>query len=274
MIYSLLWLPGVLREAGLRVALVDDWDRRGQGDVGPIRGVICHHTAGAARGNMPSLRTLIEGRKGVPPAPDLSGPLSQLGLGRDGTYYVIAAGKCNHAGTGSWNGIATGNTNFIGIEAENTGQPGSPWPEPQMLAYRHGVAAILKHLGLPANCCAGHKEYASHASPPRVKSDPTFDMDAFRLSVNAVMSGTAVAIEPVPDAETPAVPGAVARRTLSRNMVDPLVKVLQTRLGLTADGFFGPKTEAAVRAFQTQAGLLADGIVGPVTWKELDAVTA
>ena len=78
MIYSLTWLPAVLESAGLKVARVDGWESRGHGDVGEICGVICHHTAGAATGNMPSLRLLIEGRS------DLSGPLAQLGLGRDG----------------------------------------------------------------------------------------------------------------------------------------------------------------------------------------------
>jgi peptidoglycan hydrolase-like protein with peptidoglycan-binding domain len=40
------------------------------------------------------------------------------------------------------------------------------------------------------------------------------------------------------------------------------VKCLQTALGLTADGSFGPKTKAAVVAFQKNAGLTADGVFG------------
>lgn len=43
------------------------------------------------------------------------------------------------------------------------------------------------------------------------------------------------------------------------------VKDLQTKLGLKADGHFGPLTQAAVIAFQQKNGLTADGIAGPAT---------
>ena len=258
---KLTWLFDVLRAAGLKVARQDGWETRGR-DVGPIVGVICHHTAGPKNGNMPSLNTVINGRPGLP------GPLAQLGLGRDGTYYVIAAGKANHAGAGSWQGVTTGNTSFIGIEAENTGLNNDlPWPEVQMDAYRRGVAAILKHINRGAEFCAGHKEYA-----PKRKIDPTFDMKAFRSSVAAIISGAVAAPEPIPVAEPPAKPGAPAGRpTLRRGANGDLVKEVQAKVGVITNGNFGPKTEAALRAFQRAHGLVPDGIVGPQTWAALDA---
>ncbi|MCU0647388.1 MAG: N-acetylmuramoyl-L-alanine amidase [Gemmatimonadaceae bacterium] len=259
MTFSLIWLPEVLRSAGLKVAPLPGWETRGRGEFGPLAGIICHHTAGQKSGNMPSLGLIRDGR------PDLAGPLSQLGLGRDGTYYIVAAGRCNHAGAGIWQGQTNGNQHFIGIEAENTGRANDlPWPAVQMDAYRRGVAAILRHAGLDADAVCGHKEYAR---PRGRKSDPTFDMVAFRTAVRGLLVANP---EPVliPAAE----PSGEARRTLRRGASGPLVASLQAALRITpADGIFGAGTEAALRAFQRARGLVPDGIAGPTTWAALDA---
>ena len=259
---QLEWLPDVLEQAGLKVATVDGWKERGRpGSFGPVKGVICHHTAGPKNGNMPSLRTVTEGRS------DLSGPLAQLCLGRDGTYYVVSAGRCNHAGTGEWQSITSGNTNFIGIEAENTGTSDDPWPDVQMDAYRRGVAAILKHIGQQAIMCAGHKEYA-----PNRKSDPLFDMHKFRAAVAAFMNSSAPAPALIPAIESPDQSGtnAAPRSTLRRGSTGDLVKQAQEKLGVRPDGEFGAKTEVAVRNLQRTSGMVPDGIIGPKTWNALD----
>ena len=182
MTYSLTWLADVLRAAKLQVVEVPGWKQSGRAEMGPVKGVLCHHTAGPAKGENPSLALIEKGR------PDLAGPLSHLVLGRSGTFYVVAAGRCNHAGEGLWQGIESGNTNFIGIEAENAGTPKDPWPAVQMDAYARGVAAILKHVGASAIMCAGHKEYAL---PKGRKIDPTFDMAAFRKVVAEHMAAPA-----------------------------------------------------------------------------------
>jgi N-acetyl-anhydromuramyl-L-alanine amidase AmpD len=259
--FSLTWLPRVLLDAGLKVAEQPGWQNRGRGDVGTIKGVICHHTAGPLNGNMPSLGTVTDGRR------DLPGPLAQLCLGRDGTMYVVAAGRCNHAGTGNWQGFTRGNMNFIGIEAENTGvtrgPKADPWPAVQMDAYRRGVAAILKKIGANALMVCGHKEYAL---PQGRKIDPSFDMDDFRLQVAAIMAGTAPLpyLIPAMDAE--------GRKTLRRGARGHQVKQVQMKVGVVASGTFDAGTEAAVRRFQRDYELVPDGIVGPRTWATLDTI--
>jgi N-acetyl-anhydromuramyl-L-alanine amidase AmpD len=235
---------------------------RGRGDVGVIEGVICHHTAGPKTGIMPSLAVVTNGR------PDLPGPLSQLCLGRDGTFFVVAAGRANHAGAGNWQGVMSGNSSFIGIEAENTGQTtgsnADPWPAIQLDAYRRGVAAILKKIKADSIMCCGHKEYAL---PIGRKIDPTFDMDDFRRQVASIMAGTAPlpSVIPVVDSEN--------RPTLRRGAIDTLVELIQARIGVSATGYFDAGTEAAVRQFQRDNGLVPDGIVGPRTWATLMAAS-
>ena len=260
MAFSLIWLPKVLLDAGLKVAEQPGWQNRGRGEVGPIKGVICHHTAGAKNGNMPSLGIVTNGR------PDLPGPLAQLCLGRDGTFFIVSAGRCNHAGGGNWQGLTAGNTNFIGIEAENTGETSGPkadpWPDVQMDAYRRGVAAILEKVGANAIMCCGHKEYAL---PQGRKVDPTFNMTDFRSQVAAIMAGAAPAPSVIPAADSE------GRPTLRRGATGDLVKEIQTNVGVTVSGTFDANTEAAVREFQRDHGLVPDGIVGPRTWASFAA---
>ncbi len=61
--------------------------------------------------------------------------------------------------------------------------------------------------------------------------------------------------------------------TLRQGSTGPQVVALQQALGgLTADGNFGPLTNAAVVAYQTANGLTPDGVVGPATGAALAGV--
>lgn len=259
MTYALTWLADVLRAAGCKVVEQPDWKNRGRAEMGTVKGVLLHHTAGPLTGNAPSLNLVEHGR------PDLAGPLSHLVLGRDGTFFVVGAGKCNHAGAGLWHGVTAGNSNFIGIEAENAGTGKDPWPAIQMDAYARGVAAILKHVGADSVMAAGHKEYAT---PKGRKVDPSFDMVSFRERVAVIMAGGTNAVPQVAATDP-------TRAMLRKGDQGQDVRVLQAalndkaRANVPIDGAFGPKTEAAVKAFQTANGLVADGLVGPATWAKL-----
>ena len=58
-------------------------------------------------------------------------------------------------------------------------------------------------------------------------------------------------------------------KTIKRGCKGDEVTTLQQALHITADGDFGPKTEAAVIVFQKSHNLTPDGIVGPMTWAAL-----
>lgn len=257
MSYGLLWLPSILRNAGLTVVEHVGWQTRGHGDVGVIKGVICHHTAGPLTGLAPSLGVVTSGR------PDLAGPLAQLVLDRVGTYHVIAAGKCWHAGAGLWQGVHDGNSQMIGIEAENTGLPNDcPWPEVQMTAYAAGVAAILSHIGAQPIMCAGHLEWSI---PVGRKSDPSFSagtraqrivaMDAFRERVAAVMT-----IPILHAVEAPDTTGTENTEWLQHSL-----NALGAAPVLDTDGNIGLKTIAALKAYQGRKKLHETGAADPAT---------
>lgn len=177
-----------LRSWGLKVQELDGWKTRSSNwykSFNP-KGVVCHHTAGpSAGGNYPSLNTVEFGRS------DLAGPLSQFGLGRDGTVYLIAGHRANHAGVGGpLVGIPQDSANAYmwGIEAENSGT--QAWPAAQFQAYYRLVAALATYDKAPfaTRMVIGHKEWA-----PGRKPDPSFDMNNFRVQV-----GRAIAAGPKP----------------------------------------------------------------------------
>jgi peptidoglycan hydrolase-like protein with peptidoglycan-binding domain len=70
--------------------------------------------------------------------------------------------------------------------------------------------------------------------------------------LSAIAAGGAVA----QDAGAPQASGVQAADT---------VRAVQQKLGVSADGVYGPRTRAAVRRFQRAHGLAADGVAGPRT---------
>lgn len=144
-------IAGRLRAYGLKVQEVAGWQTRGSATFHP-RGSIDHHTASGLSGNAPSLGICTNGRS------DLPGPLCQVLIGRDNTCYVIAAGRANHAGTGSYAGV-TGNSNVYGVEHENTGIGNEPWREDQRLTAAKVHAALLD--GRRGGFVCQHKEWTS-----------------------------------------------------------------------------------------------------------------
>jgi hypothetical protein len=142
-----------LRGAGLVVEEQPGWQTRGSALFAP-RAVMWHHTASAMGRNLPSLNVVVNGR------PDLPGPLCHVLTGRDNCNVVIAAGRANHAGAGSWNGSSVGNSAYWGVEVENVGTQTEPWRPDQLQNVAEITAALINYdPALVAASCM-HKEWA------------------------------------------------------------------------------------------------------------------
>jgi hypothetical protein len=169
-----LWLPEVLRGAGLTVREYTGWKTRGVESWGPLRGVICHATAGS-RTSTDAGETRVLWETGSTSAP---APISQMYLSRSGEWWVGASGRCNHVlvgDKGPHKGF--GNSYLLGVEAANDNR-GEPWSAKMLDSYRRGVAAICRHENWEAWRAVAHAEHQTG------KSDPLgIDMTAFRATV-------------------------------------------------------------------------------------------
>ncbi len=256
-------LPAVLRGAGLEVVEVAGWETRTTNSAGmtEVRGLMMHHTAGSASGNIPSLGTVKNGR------PDVPGPLIQVLLGRDGVCYVVAAGRCNHPGKGSGYGVPTNDAArfFLGIEIESTGR--GDFTEAQLKNTPIAAAAIARAYKFGASMVVDHKEWAKPVGRKIDVFGWPGDAAGFRSQVAALLGGAAA--QPAP---TPVLDAAAALRARVHTLISPADRRYAQdglkRLGYYAgvvDGSWGPLSQDAGRRFQRDEGIEQDAIPGPIT---------
>ena len=158
------WLPDILRDAGIDVYVMPGALTRSTWTSGfRLDAIVWHHTATGrnwADGHVAAL--LRDGRR------DLKGPLSQVGIERDGTWVIVACGRANHNGAKS----AKFGNDALGLEFYNSGT-GEPWDGRQVESGVIGTAAVLDYAGdVPV---VGHKE-----------SDPTRKIDPYGLSMDTI----------------------------------------------------------------------------------------
>jgi peptidoglycan hydrolase-like protein with peptidoglycan-binding domain len=96
----------------------------------------------------------------------------------------------------------------------------------------------------------------------RIAARQPFSIAAFVCALALVPVGEAAAQRAGADGERSA-DGRSVQAKASQSKRE--VRRLQRKLGIPADGVFGPQTKRAVKRFQRRRGLVADGIVGPVT---------
>lgn len=209
--------PTILRNAGLTVVETDGWYGRGRpsstGELDP-RGVLCHHTAtGPRTSNAAVVKLLINGRS------DLPGPLCHFGLARNGTVYIIAAGRANHAGKAKASGnmpAGDGNKLYWGIEAFNDGR-GEPWSQAQKTAYALLCAVLsVKFTKNSSASVRAHKETSVTG-----KIDPTFPMPQFRADVEKKMQALTAVKPSTPSLTGPKPPQQAPPRWSKFAHLDP-----------------------------------------------------
>lgn len=167
-------LANAARLSGLPVVELPGWRARGRPGAFSPRGVLCHHTGSSADTRAYVDWMALTGRT------DLPAPLCQLALGRDGTVYVLAAGRANHGGRARATGpmpAGDANTLYVGVEALNTGSEG--WSDTQREAYARLCAALCRFYDWPATHVRAHRETSTTG-----KWDPgLLDMDEHRAAV-------------------------------------------------------------------------------------------
>lgn len=223
------WLAAALRGAGLKVVEQPGWQGRRPGyELTAIEGVVVHHTASPQRSTLATNLAVVTNGNGVAP-----GPIANLLLWRDGTWYCITDGKANHAGAGGpWGWLpaspagtlSVANARTVGIEAVNDGV-GEPWAAEMVLSYEIGVATILAWIGHGADRVLTHHEWA-----PSRKIDPagptggriatlpgtrTWSGDAFRARVAGWLTPPA----PTPPAPVPPAPPLTEDEDMPRPLI-------------------------------------------------------
>jgi hypothetical protein len=266
-------LGNVIRGAGLPVVEYSGWQSRSRDSGGyeQLRAVIVHHTASNPGSDGEGDAAYIAEGSDI-------APIAPLLLDREGRVWVLAAGACNHAGSGGPIGQLPqddGNRYAIGIEAGNNGV-GEPWPQIQTDNYVRLVDALCARYNIQQ--VTAHREYAPDrkidpaGQSPWASGSNMWDMDAFRADVTG--GGTP------PTQQPPTQPGAwVYPGEVRLGMIGPTVLEWQECYiahGVIADNsanrdsYYGPGMEGATLDLQVSWGWSdADGVGGPHTWNHL-----
>ncbi|MET7616950.1 peptidoglycan-binding protein [Streptomyces sp. NPDC005408] len=274
-------LVSILRAEGAKVVEYGSWrthNRNHMGSFGPINGVIIHHTVSS--GTDASVRLCYDGYAKLP------GPLCHGVIAKDGTVYLISAGRANHAGAGDADVLAAvaderalpapndrsadGNTHFYGFECVNLGNGADPWPDAQLEAIERASAAICRAYGWSAASVIGHKEWTNQKQDPR-----GFSMTTMRERIDRRLATKPG--KPVPAPKFKPFPGVDFFKRYPRS---PIVTAMGRRLVAEGCSAYssgpGPQfTAADIRSYakwqrkQGYSGTAADGWPGRKSWDAL-----
>ena len=114
---------------------------------------------------------------------------------------------------------------------------------------------------------AGVKGFISHAeNDPLRRTDPGANFD-WILFMKMIQNNLGPKPTKVYDfSKVPSWDGNLIK-VASPFMKSDAIKSVQTKLGIDADGVYGPGSERAIKAFKSEHEVTADGIIGEETWK-------
>ncbi|MFD4000837.1 peptidoglycan-binding protein [Streptomyces rubiginosohelvolus] len=278
-----------LRDEGLTVVEHRSWrtnNRNHKGSIGPMRGVMIHHTV--TSGTASSVELCYNGHSALP------GPLCHGVIAKDGTVYLVGHGRTNHAGLGDDDVLQAviaerdlpadneantdGNRHFYGFECVNLGDGKDPWPAAQLLAIERAAAALCRAHGWSERSVIGHLEWQPGKIDPR-----GFTMNSMRGRIGKRLDSkptpppTKPKPSPAPKPTYEPFPGAAFFKA-GRNSA--VITAMGKRLVAEGCGRYavgpGPRWSEADRksyaAFQRKLGYSgadADGIPGKTSWDRL-----
>ncbi|MCX4504336.1 peptidoglycan-binding protein [Streptomyces anulatus] len=273
-----------LRDEGLEVIEHRSWrtnSRNHKGAVGPMHGVMIHHTV--TSGTASSVELCYNGHSALP------GPLCHGVIAKDGTVYLVGHGRANHAGLGDDDVLQAviaekelppdneantdGNRHFYGFEAVNLGDGKDPWPAAQLLAIERAAAAVCRAHGWGPRSVLGHLEWQPGKVDPR-----GFTMSSMRTRIGKRLGSSAEG--PAESSAKPRhepFPGSAYFKVGRRSAI---VTAMGKRLVAEGCGRYqvgpGPAWSEADRksyaAWQRKLGYSgrdADGIPGKSSWDRL-----
>jgi len=161
------------------------------------------------------------------------------------------------------------NNCVVGVECTHIDWTGLMTPETYNTLVEH-IAFLCKKFGLTtANVYTHHEIVGDYKDCHRWFTNNPDEWVKFKARVEDILHPAPV-VKPAPVQPKPVVkPVVIPPLTglLKVGVRGDQVKFVQQKLGVAADGIFGPNTQTAVKAFQTKNKIAADGIVGPNTWK-------
>lgn len=110
--------------------------------------------------------------------------------GHEASVHVIAAGRCNHGGTGDgWGLIPRDDANTYAVGHEIRQTVNEPWPADQLEQVRMAEAAILAKLGEQAsNGLCSHSEYAPDRKIDTTEGSHGQSMGSERSAVQSIIT--------------------------------------------------------------------------------------